>query len=403
MIPIPRAKEIHQQAEHRSFLAQHLHQPVEALLLRYAADPVKRWLLEQIAGHQSLRKKLPHWYGNFDLLLPPRLHLEQSSSRATAQYKARLAPAGARFADLTGGLGADFEAIAPSYEHSLFNEPKARLAELSSHNLKVLGRRPNVKCQPAERLLQTLPYQDFIFLDPSRRNDSRRVFDLSLYEPKVLDLQEILLKRSRSLLIKLSPMVSIAQLHQQWTSPMDIHVLAIRNEVKELLIATPGNQGHSSPKIYTWNLLAGGQAETFDCEQETPRPDLSLQEPQAFIYEPNAALLKAGLGDMLAAKLELQKLDHQSHFYTSDQHLPQYPGKIFQLKHIHKPFASHLKGRRFNVISRHFPLSAQQIEKRMKWKSAEDAFVIATTAARKKIWMEAIWLNHPSKTQLSRR
>lgn len=400
MIPIPRAKEIHQQAEHRSFLAQHLDQPVEPLLLRYASDPVKRWLLQQVAGHQHLRKKLPHWYGNFDLLLPPRLHLEQSSSQATASYKTRLACSGERFADLTGGLGVDFEALSENYEYSIFNEREPRLAALSSHNLEVLGRRPNVKCKPAEQLLENLPFQDFIYLDPSRRNKSGRVFELQLYEPQVLELQELLRKRSQQLLIKLSPMLSLAQLRQQWLSPMDVHILAVRNEVKELLLGTPGGD---SPRTFTWNLLANGQAQTFSCAQSTSLPELVQQEPRDFIYEPNAALLKAGLGDAVAAEMGLPKLAPQAHFYSSDQLLPHYPGKIFQINHIHKPFAAYLKGQRFNVISRHFPLTAQQIEKRMKWKSAQDTFLIATTTAQKKIWIEATWLNHPSKTQISRR
>ena len=91
----------------RQFIEEHLNDDIRELALKYSNAKVDMALaLRQIEARQLLRKKVPSWSDNPDLLFPAHLSVEQCSSEATAQYKASLCH-GDSFADLTSGLGVD--------------------------------------------------------------------------------------------------------------------------------------------------------------------------------------------------------------------------------------------------------------------------------------------------------
>ena len=95
------------------FIRQHADADVRQLALRGTKNPEVdlTFALEQIAGRQKARTKLPSWAAIDEIVYPPHLSMEQCSSEMTALYKARLAGQGETYVDLTGGFGVDLSLI----------------------------------------------------------------------------------------------------------------------------------------------------------------------------------------------------------------------------------------------------------------------------------------------------
>ena len=107
----------------QSFIQQHLNADVTELLLRNKTFRPERLreLVQQIQARQKAKDKLPSWYANLDVVFPSLLSVEQSSSEITAKYKADLV-SGNCFADLTGGMGVDFQHFSQHFNKSFYVE-----------------------------------------------------------------------------------------------------------------------------------------------------------------------------------------------------------------------------------------------------------------------------------------
>jgi hypothetical protein len=76
----------------RDFIQQYREEDVRRLALQGARFPEvdMPFALDQIAGWQTARKKLPTWAATAGVVYPPHLSMEQCSSEHTAKYKARV-------------------------------------------------------------------------------------------------------------------------------------------------------------------------------------------------------------------------------------------------------------------------------------------------------------------------
>ena len=85
------------------FIQQHRTDDVRRLALQGKKSPEVNltYALEQIAGWQKARTKLPSWAARDGIIYPSHLSMEQCSSEATALYKAQIAGKGRIFVDLT--------------------------------------------------------------------------------------------------------------------------------------------------------------------------------------------------------------------------------------------------------------------------------------------------------------
>ena len=68
----------------RDFIREHAEADVRQLALRGAKDPEVdlTYALEQIAGRQMAKTKIPSWAAVDDIIYPPHLSMEQCSSEA---------------------------------------------------------------------------------------------------------------------------------------------------------------------------------------------------------------------------------------------------------------------------------------------------------------------------------
>lgn len=379
------ANQIEYVLTNQEFIKQHLTNDTVKLLFKHAKDEDKKLLISQIASRQKIRKKLPDWYQNFNLVFLPGLSLEQSSSEETAKLKASLI-SGKKLLDITGGMGIDTYYLSESFEEAIYVEMQPELFEVSKHNLNQLAPKIEAKYGDGVELL-TSSDADVVYIDPYRRDDSnRKMVSLSDCAPDVTQLLPILTKSGRTSIIKASPMLDISIALNELKHVAEIWIISVRNECKELLFVL--KEGIHTPIVKTYNITLQG-LQTFDYSlDEKSLPQLC--EPKKYLYEPNSSILKSGGQDEVANLLQLEKLHPQSNFYTSKTLVQNFPGRTFEIVEIVTPFDKSLQKGRFNVISRNFPQKADKIEKKLKLSSSDSDFLIATkTMDDKHIFIKA--------------
>jgi hypothetical protein len=372
----------------KQFIADHLHDDVSELALKYRNAEVDLTLaLRQIEARQLLQKKVPSWSANDDLLFPVRLSIEQCSSEATALYKASLLK-GVRFADLTGGLGIDYHFISQHFQHSDYVELNPELCTLAKHNLEeVLPHQnlvTNIFCESAEDYLHHCEVLDGLFIDPARRDSNgRKTVSIADCTPNVVELQDLMLQKARRVMVKLSPMLDINQALKELRYVKEIHVVAVENECKELLfVMEPAFEG--DPLITCVNLLSNQPFVSFTLEEEKVASLQLAPTLGHYLYEPNAALMKGGSYKLLTQRFEVQKLHRNSHLYTSEKLVKDFPGRIFEIDDW-TPYNKKIKQtllagvEKASIAIRNFPLSVAELREKLKIGDGDQVFLFATT------------------------
>ncbi|MEZ4875176.1 MAG: class I SAM-dependent methyltransferase [Flavobacteriaceae bacterium] len=344
------------------------------------AIPVQE-LIQQIEGFRKTKDKLPLWHSTRGIVYPPKLNLEQTSSEVTAQYKAGLV-SGKTLADITGGFGVDSYYFSQSFEQVDHFERNELLSEIANHNFTVFKKNNSIRCLCQDGLngIQHAHY-DVIYVDPSRRNESKgKVFLLSDCEPNVVENRGYLLDRCNTLLIKTSPMLDLTAGLRELSNTQEIHVVAVDNEVKELLWVL---QKDNSPDIvirtlnfqkkqfqsysFVWNKVAS----------------VNYSNPKKYLFEPNAAIMKSAGFHSLGNALGLCKLAEHSHLFTADEVID-FPGRVFEIEQVlpyQKKEMKKMSHTPMNVATRNFPESVAQLRKKWKIKEGGQQYVFFTTLA----------------------
>lgn len=372
------------------FVAAHRTDDVDRLALSLAGrkDLDVSQVLRQIEGWQRLRAKVPAWASAEGLRYPPRLSLEQCSGETAARYKAALVarwlPEGGEMADLTGGFGVDFVFLSAHFARKTYVERQRELCLLASFNFPRLGV-PDARVVEAEagEYLAAMRPVDFIFLDPARRDGAgRKVAGLEDCAPDVTRLRSLLLAKAPLVLVKLSPMLDLSSALLRLPETAEVHVVSVGGECKELLFVLRRGQA-GSPL-----LCCGGDFPPFAFRPEEERAALPAYAPalRAYLYEPDAALLKAGAFKLLSVRYGVEKLHPNSHLYTSDRLLPGFPGRAFRVEAAVACTRKALRVlpgtvSRMNLAVRNFPASIAEIRKRTGLKDGGDRYGFATTLA----------------------
>ena len=378
--------------QEKQFIQENQHRnPAELMLQakRYPALPMHE-LVQQIQARQKAAQKLPTWVANPDVVFPVMLSVEQSSSERTAAFKALLV-SGALAIDLTGGFGVDSYFFARNFEKVLHIEQNKELSELAGYNFGVL-QAPNIKTinVTAEDFLQAFTGKaDLIYADPARRGGrDERVHLLQDCEPDILRLLPLLLEKAHAVLLKTSPMLDIELAITQLEHVAKVWVVAVQNECKEVLyLITPATTG--PVERVAVNLLNTGEVQqvTFTQEQEQ-EARVTFADPQQYIYEPNAAILKAGSYKYLAALYKLNKLHPNSHLYTSGALVPDFPGRSFRClsvsRYSKKELLPRLPDKKANITVRNFPETVAEIRKKTGIREGGNVYLFFTTDMHQK-------------------
>lgn len=371
--------------EVQDFIHQNLKTDVQKLILKgspFPNIPIQE-LAKQIEGKNKSAKKLPTWYQTKDVLFPPKLNLEQASSELTAQYKTSLINEGTLI-DLTGGFGIDDFDFAEKANRVFHCEINPELSAIVKHNAQVF-KKGNIEfiIGDSQKFLEKTDKVATIFVDPSRRKDSGRVFLLKDCEPDVVKYQDEYLQKAEKVIIKAAPMLDISAALKELKHVNEVHILSVNNECKELLFVLQKNE-NPSPK-FICALLNEQETRTIDFnEKEEKDLEVQAQKLQNYLYEPDAAILKAGFFKSLCSKFNVGKIHQHSHLYTSENLNPDFPGKIFSVIETFdfNQFSKSNYPQKANVVSRNFHLKPDEIKKKFKIKDGGDDFLFFTTNSK---------------------
>ena len=426
--------------DNKEFVRKHLNDDVNKLALsKFPEEIDKQFVIRQIQARQVLSKKLPSWAESDELVFPKKLSLEQCSSELTAKYKALLLSTNPHetsrkisadscelvdektiLVDLTGGMGVDTSFLSDNFDKTYYVEMQEELCDIARHNFKILNKNIEVVNDNAEHFLTTCDEVDCIYLDPARRDEyGRKMVSLHDCSPDVAELQDVLFEKAKTVMVKLSPMLDIDIVKKELKNIKEIHIVAVKNECKEILVIlgqqTTDNGQQFSSIIHGSQLIATDLRENWNfsfTEDEEQNAEWTLADKVGrYLYEPGVAFMKAGCFKLLSQKYNLDKLHRNSHLYTSDVLVPDFPGRIFEVINV-VPFDKKAKKeitsrcqqttdngqqtssedfsatqqlsnsatlKKASVATRNFPLSAEELKKNLGLQDGGDFYIFGTT------------------------
>jgi len=335
-------------------------------------------LLEQIDAFQRSKRKLPIWHETSGIYYPPKLNLEQTSSEQTAQYKAGLL-IGDKIADLTGGFGVDSYFFSKYFKEVHYFERNEGLAQIAFHNFKLL-KASNIKVNAINSFegIKNEHY-DVIYVDPARRHESKgKVFKLADTEPNVIANFDYLMHRCENLIIKTSPMLDITEALRELNWVKELHVVAVQNEVKELLWIIERNYvGPQGIKTINFNQETTEEFQFIRNESTS----ILYSPPLQYLYEPNAAIMKGAGYEHLSHYYTVKKIGVHAHLFTSDE-LINFPGRRFRVNEVRdykKGALNDFKNKQAHLTIRDFPESVATLRKKWGIKEGGEQYLFFTT------------------------
>jgi len=369
--------------EVQQFISDNLNTEIIRLILK--GSPFEKISVQEIANQiiakEKSRKKLPTWFATDNIYYPTKVSIEQTSSEIAAKNKLDLIT-GASIIDITGGFGIDAYYFSKQFKKVIHCEINKELSTIVKHNITLLKIK-NIEIFTGDGLQflkKTQKKFDCIFIDPSRRNNIKgKVFLLKDCLPYIPPKIDFLFSKANQILIKTSPILDITNTINDLKFVKKIQVIAINNEVKELLFLLENN--------YTKEIII--EAVNYQKDEiqklnfEYPSNTLSTyNQPLKYLYEPNAAILKSGGFHEVSQQLNISKLHQHSHLYTSNE-LIDFPGRSFIIEnniiYDKKKIKKLVGNENANITIRNFPKSVAQIRKETKIKEGGNLFIFFTT------------------------
>lgn len=368
----------------QQFLEEHIKGDIHKIALsRSPFDNISsRELAEQLDSRRRAEKKLPLWFKTSGIIFPPKLSIEQSSSELTAAYKSELIK-GNKIIDLTGGFGVDTYFFSKKAKEVVHCEKSRELSILAGHNLSILGAE-NIRfinADSIEFLKETEQIFDTLYIDPSRRIESKKVFLLKDTEPDVVSNLALFLTKASRIIIKTSPLFDIQSGLNELSQVSAVHVVSVKNDCKELLWVIDKGFVGEAEIISTAISTSGQKSFRFKISDERSLSIDSYSVPLKYLYEPDVALLKAGCFKSITQAFPVLKLHQHSHLYTSENFVADFPGKVFNINAVsdYKQFIKENQLKKANVISRNFPHSPDELKKKHKISDGGPEYLIFTT------------------------
>jgi hypothetical protein len=365
------------------FITQNIGKNASTLALQKNPFPTIdfKLILNQIEAKSKAKDKLPTWFATPNIIFPTKISVEQTSSETTARYKAALV-SGNALLDASGGFGIDDYYFSKKIKKVIHCELNSELSTIVSHNFNALQTN-NVQCITGDStdILNKLNQQfDYIYIDPSRRNDQKgKVFMLNDCLPNVPVLQDFYFNFTSNILIKTAPLLDITSGLNELKNVKSIHIVAVDNEVKELLWEIEKN--YVNPITIKTVNFSKKNTELFDFQLNNSNFSI-YSLPQKYLYEPNSAIMKSGGFIEVANHFKLEKLHVNSHLYTSGN-LIDFPGRIFEIiqsiPYSKNEMKNVLQGTKANITTRNFPDSVETIRKKWKINDGGNVYCFFTT------------------------
>ncbi len=375
--------------EIQRFILKHEHDDVRLLALKKSPDPSWNYalIMDQIKVRQKAKIKSPDLYDTDGFIFPPNDLFEQASSSACAKYKTNLV-SGVSFIDLTAGAGIDGYYISKNFETATLVERDKNSAELLEHNMPILAGNISVHHGDALEYMQKSSKIDFVFIDPQRRENGRKgIFDLSSCAPDIASLLPLLKQKSKSAIIKTSPVLDIESAIMALEYVAQLHVVQWRGECKEVLYHLDFTAATNPDDVIIMAVNIdddGNPLQKFSfkiSEEKIAEPKYSM--PQNYIYEPYPAFMKSGGFKSIATYFNIEKIDRNSHLYTKESIVENFAGKIYEFIEIKPAKAKGLNIKKADLTIRNFPSSVHDLKKKLKISDGGEHKIFATTLCDK--------------------
>lgn len=374
--------------EVQNYINANLETDLHSLLLKKSpfSEVSMQEMVQQIKGKKVAHRKFPFLLKE-NIVFPPNLNLEQASSQSTAEFKADNLN-GKKFLDLTCGFGIDAYFLSQNFGEITLVEKNPELLDLVKHNWKILNKTATFVNENLEHFLaKNSESFDVIYLDPARRDSEKnKKFLLEDLSPNLLEIQDQLLEISSQIIIKLSPLIDISYLISVLKNVAKIQIIAVRNEVKELIVFLEKARKGDDVEISCINLESDDAEFAFQFKEEKTAVS-AFSEPQQFLYIPNNAVLKSGAFNLISQFFNGKKLHPNTHFYTSDKRIERFPGRILEINMIDSKHI--IKGEKYNIISKNYPLSPDEIKKKYKILDGGNCYLIFTQTQNRKIILKS--------------
>ncbi|WP_312194964.1 class I SAM-dependent methyltransferase [Epilithonimonas vandammei] len=371
----------------QNYINQNLNSDLTKLLLKKSPFPdvSMQEIVQQIKGRKTAEKKFP-FLTKEGIVFPPNLNLEQASSQSTAEYKSQTL-SGKSFLDLTCGFGIDAYFLSKNFDEVTLIEQNSELISIVENNWKTLGRKAHFINKNLEEFLENLRQAqidnfnkfDVVYLDPARRDQqNKKKFLLEDLSPNLLEMQEKLHSITDKIIVKLSPLIDISYLISELKNITEIQIIAVRNEVKELVLIIENNQSTDNQQpttIKCINLESNEPEFSFNFNDEKSAKS-EFSESSKFLFIPNNSILKAGAFNIISEKFGLKKLHPNTHFYTSEHNIENFPGRVLQIEKIEAKDLK--KGEKYNIVSKNYPLKPEEIKKKYKLNDGGNHYLIFT-------------------------
>ena len=348
-------------------------------------------LLIQIEGKRKAKEKIPSYFENEDVIYPSPVYMEQCSSEQTATYKASLC-AGNQLVDLTGGFGVDTWMFSKKFQQVVYCEKEDDLVDIAKYNFASLQAQ-NIDVQKGDGLYflkNRKQYFDWIYIDPSRRDQyNRKMRGLSDCIPNVVENLDLLLQYSDNIMLKTSPMLDIDRAISDLKHVKEVHTVAVKNEVREVLYLLKKGWKESI-NIVSINILRDKMQSFSFSKEELQETTAAFSMPQTFLYEPNRAVMKSGAFNLICKRYNVFKLHINSHLYTSNHYIADFSGKVFKIKEVlaYKPIKNLSQA---NISVRNFPDTSDEVRKKLKLRDGGGDYLFCTKLFNEKlaiVWCE---------------
>lgn len=388
------------------FTEQHAEEDPLRLVLqqRQYPDIDLKTVAQQIEGRRQARAKWPSLLSCPCYLYPPKLNCEQSSSEETARIKRLIIEElhhdrdrALAIADLTGGMGIDCMALGgwpdcKNGNHVDYVEHDLELCSLMKHNTEALGMN-NIACHCRDSMQwlgESEKQFDILFMDPARRDrQGRKVAAFEDCQPDITANRNLLQSRCDTLIVKASPMIDIDRGIAQLGEVQDVHIVSVKGECKEVLYVCKRHEGET--RIHCHSLTANPSRHermSFTRNEEAATEASYCTEIEAYLYEPDAALMKGGPYKLLGRRNNVKQLGPGTHLYTHGE-LIGWQGRRFKvLKELalnKKSISRELPQRKAHVVARNYPTTAETLMKQTGLEEGGELYVIATTLGNRKI------------------
>ncbi len=347
-----------------------------------------RLMAEQMKCYPKVAQKCPSLLGKNLVFLSSSF--EQSSGESAARFKKTFMQ-GDRLLDLSCGLGIDALFLAECFKAVDVCEINPDVLSVAKHNFNVLGFN-HIKChlQDGVEFLEKVPdgCYDWIYVDPSRRVPGKRVFDLAQSSPNITTLESVLLQKAKKVCIKASPLMDLTKCKKQFSSITALIVVSVDGECKEVLLILDRN-AHWQTSVTSAVVLDTKHTSTgYRIDERAKISAQKITEIKQYVYDPDPAIVKAGLRDQLAKEFGLHLFNPAINLLTSQEKMDAFPGRIFEVeavitfnkKLLHRYFRDH-QIKEASVMKRNFPFSSDQLRAMFKLKESRKKVICFTTLA----------------------